>query len=129
MTASREIRWHWWQIRLCSHMDDQIHSDHDVEHEVAVEEPISRIVGPEAQHHVAVIGHSDSVLQRWLAKVTMQQTTSIQIQSVFQIDLLDVGVRRPTHSDHVESVSVQVEGMTEIRLLYFVDEDNLHDSV
>lgn len=110
-------------------MDDQVHSDHDVEHEVAVEEPITGIVGPEAQHDVAVIGYSDCILQRWLAKVTMQQTTSIQVQGMFQIDLLNVGVRGPTHSDHVESVSVQVEGMTEIRLLYLVDQNDLHYGV
>lgn len=112
-----EVRRHWRQVGLCAHVDDEVHADDNVEHEVAVEEPVAGIVGAEAQNHVTVVGHGDRVLQRGLSKVTMQQTTSIQVQGVLQVDLLDVGVGRATHSDDVEGVSVQVERVTEIGLL------------
>lgn len=39
VAASGEARWHWRQIRLCAHLQDQVHADHDVEQEVAMEEP------------------------------------------------------------------------------------------
>lgn len=39
ISASGEARWHWRQIRLCSHLQDQVHADDDVEQEVAMEEP------------------------------------------------------------------------------------------
>lgn len=49
----------------------------------------------------------------------MQQTAPIQIQCVLQVNLLDVGIRRTAHADHVERGTVQMEGMAQIRLLYW----------
>lgn len=89
----------------------------------------TRVISSEAQDHVSVVGHSDRVLECGLAKVTMQQTAPIQVQGVLQVDLLDVGVRRPSHADHVESVAVQVERMAQVRLLDLVDEYDLYDGV
>lgn len=129
MATPREVRRHRWQISLCAHMHDQVHADDNVEHEVTMEEPVARIIGTETQDHVSVVGHSNRVLQGRLCKVTMQKTSSIQVQSVLQVDFLDVGIRRTSHSDDVESVAVQMEGVTEIGLLDFVNQDNLYDGI
>ena len=59
----------------------------------------------------------------------MQQTTSIQVQGVLQVDLLDIRIRGSSHTDHVEGVSVQVERMTQVGLLDLVHEDDFHDGV
>lgn len=41
VTASREIRRYWRQIRVCPDMQDQIHANEYVEQEMAVEQPVS----------------------------------------------------------------------------------------
>lgn len=48
---------------------------------------------------------------------------------MLQVNLLDVGVRGPAHSDDVEGVSVQVERMAEVCLLDLIDEDHLDNGV
>lgn len=48
----------------------------------------------------------------------MQEAAFVEVQRVFQVDLLHVFVGGTTDTDHVERVSVQVEGMRQVRLLY-----------
>lgn len=78
---------------------------------------ITGIVGAESQHNVAVVGYGDGVLRRRQIVLTVQETASVQVQGVFQIDLLHVGVRRPANTNHFEGVSVQVERMAQVGLL------------
>lgn len=78
---------------------------------------LTRIVSAEAHHHVAVVGHRNRVLQRRRAELPVQQTAPVQVQRVLQVDLLDGGVGRPAHADHVEGGAVDVERMAEVRLL------------
>lgn len=94
-----------------------------------MEEPPAGVVGSEPENNVAVVRDSDRVLESGFAEVTMQQTSSVQVEGVFQIDLLDVGIWRSTHTDHVESVSVQVERVTQVRLLDLIDEYHFNDCV
>ena len=79
---------------------------------------ITRIVSTESEYDVSVVRYCDRVLGRWEIVFSVQESSSIEIESVLQIDLLHVLVRRSTHTDHVECVTVQVEGMREIWLLY-----------
>jgi hypothetical protein len=39
VTASREIRRHWWQICECTDLEYKVHSNHCVEQEMAMEHP------------------------------------------------------------------------------------------
>lgn len=78
------------------------------------------IISTETQHNVSIVRYGNGVLLRWQIVLSVQQTSAIQIQSVFQIDFLHVGVRWPTNADNVERVSVQMEGMAQIGLLYYV---------
>lgn len=41
VTAPREVRWHRRQIGLGTDVDDEVHTDQDVELEVAVEQPVA----------------------------------------------------------------------------------------
>lgn len=79
--------------------------------------PLTWIIGPEPEHHVAVVGHSDRILGRRQIVLTMQQTATIEIQGVLQIDLLDIRVGRSADTDNFEGVAVQVERMAQVGLL------------
>lgn len=129
VTAGREIRWYWWQIPMRPDVKNQIHADQYVEQEVTVEQPVSWIVRAETEDDVTVVGNGDSVLSRWQVELSVQETSLIEIEGVLQIDLLHVPIRRTTDADHVERVSVQMEGMRQIGLLYFVYENHLDDRV
>lgn len=82
-----------------------------------LEKELTRIVGAETKHHVAIVGHSDGILQRGQVVLSVQQTTAIEVERVLQIDLLHVGVRRASNTDHVVCVAMQMERMAQIRLL------------
>lgn len=86
-------------------------------------ERLTRIVGTETQDNVTVIWYGNCVLLRWQIVLSMQQTTSIQIECMLQIDLFHVGVGRSTDTDHIERVTVQMEWMTKIWLLDCVHEN------
>lgn len=81
---------------------------------------LTRVVGSKAQYNVTVVGHCNGVLERRQIVLSVQQTASIEVKRVLQIDLLDVGVGRSTDTDHVEAVAVQMERMTQIGLLHYV---------
>lgn len=66
----------------------------------------TRIVGAESENDVAIVRDGDSVLGRWQIELSVEQTSLIEIQRVFQIDLFHVFVRGTANTDHVESVSV-----------------------
>lgn len=77
----------------------------------------------------------------------MQESATIQVQSVLQVNLLHVGIRGPANTYYFERVAVQVERMTQVGLLNcnltrisdllrnflgaftFVDEHHLNDGV
>lgn len=91
--ASGEIRRYRWQIGVRAHVQDQVHADEYVEEEVAVEQPVSGIIGTESENHVAVVRYGDGVLGRWQIELTIKETPLVQIQRVLQIDLFHVLVR------------------------------------
>lgn len=47
----------------------------------------------------------------------VQKTPPVQVEGVFQVDLFDVLVGRPSHTDDVERVTVQMERMAQVGLL------------
>ena len=71
-----------------------------------MEQPVPRIVCAEAENDVAVVWNSYSVLGRWQIELSIEKTPFIEIQCVFQIDLLHVLVRGATDTDYIESVTV-----------------------
>lgn len=127
VTAARETRRHWGQVGLCADVKNEIHADHNVEKKVTVEEPIAGIISPESHHNIAIIGYGNCILKRWLRKIPLQHSHTIQLQGVFQIDLLNGFVRRSSQSDDVERRAMQMKGMTKIHLLHFIHQDNFHD--
>lgn len=112
VAASREVGRHRRQVGLGANLQHQVHADDDVEQEVTVEQPETRVVGAETDNDVAIVGDSDGVL-RWrevsLLQVTLKQTSPVEVESVLQVDLLDVLVGRAADTDDVVGVSVQVE--------------------
>lgn len=129
ITADREIRWYRRQIRVRPDVKDQIHANQYVEQEMAMEQPVSRVIRAEAEDDVAIVGNGDGVLGRWQVELSVQKTSLIEIEGVLQIDLLHIPIGRTADTNHVECVSVQVEGMRQIRLLYFVYENHLDDRI
>lgn len=129
VTADREIRRYRRQIRMRPNVKNQVHADQYVEQKMTVEQPVSRVIRTEAEDDVTVVGDGDSVLGRWQVELSVQKTSLIEIEGVLQIDLLHVPIGRTADADHVERVSVQVEGMRQIGLLYFVYENYLDDRV
>lgn len=85
--------------------------------DVRVPQSLTWVIGSESQHHVTVVGHRHCVLKRRWSELAMQQTASIQVERVLQVDLFHIGVRRATHSDHMERRAVQMERMAQVRLL------------
>lgn len=85
-----------------------------MEEEVTVKKPEAWVSRSETKDDVSIIGDSDGVL-RWgqvsLLQMTFEETSSVEVESVLQVDFLDVLVRWPSDTDHVERVSVQVERM------------------
>jgi hypothetical protein len=59
----------------------------------------------------------------------MQQTATIQVEGMFQINLLDGGVGRAPNTDNVETVTVQMEWMTQIGLLDFINHNDFDDGI
>lgn len=121
VAASGEVGGDRGQVGVRAHLQHEVHADHDVEQEVAVEQPEAGVVGPEPHDHVAVVGDRDGVLRRrqvTLLQVALQQTSPVQVQSVLQVDFLHVLVGGPADTDHVERVTVQVERMGQVRDLY-----------
>jgi len=90
---------------------------HSFEYTLISGTPLTWIVGPKSKHNITIVGHSDRVLCRRQIVLSVQQTASVQVQSVLQVDLLHIGVRRSANTDHIECVAVQMERMAEIRLL------------
>lgn len=78
---------------------------------------LTRIISSEPQNNVTVVGHGNGILGRRQIVLTVQQTTTIEVQGVLQVDLLHVGVGRPANTDHFEVVAVQVERMAQVGLL------------
>lgn len=129
VTAGREVRWYRRQIPMRAHMQNHIHADQYVEQEVAMEQPVSWIIRAEAEDDVTIVGNSDGVLTGGQVEFSVQETTLIEIESVLQIDLLHISVGRAANTDHIERISVQVERMRQVWLLYFVYEYHLDDRV
>lgn len=75
------------------------------------------VVGSEPEHDVTVIGHSYRILGRRQVEVPVQETSPIQVERVFQVDLLHVLIGRPSHTDYVKRITVQMERMAQVRLL------------
>lgn len=97
---------------MCAHLKDKVHSNDDVEQEVAVKKPESGIVSDEADDDVSVVRYGNGVFRRRqisLLQVTLQQTSSVEVESVLQVDFLHVLVGRSTDTDYVVRISVQVE--------------------
>lgn len=112
VSASREVVGNGGEVFLCAHVKDKVHSDDDVEQEVAVKKPASGIVSDEAEDDVSVVRYGNGVFRRRqisLLQVTLQQTSPVEVESVLQVDFLHVLVRRSTDTDYVERISVQVE--------------------
>lgn len=93
ITARGEVRWHRWKVGERADLQDQVHSYHDVEQEVTVEQPESWIVGTESQYDVTIVRDGNGVLERWQIVLPVEQTAPIEIERVLQVDLLDVRVR------------------------------------
>lgn len=53
---------------------------------------LTRVVGSETKDDVSIVGHGDGVLGRGMVELTVEQTLPVQVEGVFQIDLLDGGV-------------------------------------
>lgn len=83
-----------------------------------MEQPETGVVCPKSEYHVAVVGHGHGVLTGRQVELPVQQTLPVQVQGVLQVDLFHVPVGRPADTDDVEGVAVQVEGMTQVGLLY-----------
>src|SRR5436190_2240313 len=79
---------------------------------------LTRIVRTEAEDDVTIVGNGDGVLGGWQVELSMQETSLIEIESVLQIDLFHVPIGRTADTDHVERISVQMERMRQIGLLY-----------
>lgn len=84
---------------------------------LVINDYLTRIISSEPQYDVTVVRDSDRVLGWGQIVLSVQQTSSVQVEGVLQVDLLHVGVGRPTNTDNVERVSVQMERMTQIGLL------------
>lgn len=69
------------------------------------------IISSKAQHHISIVGHRNRILCRRQIILPVQETTSVQVQRMLQVDLLHSRVGRATDTDHTESVAVQMEGM------------------
>lgn len=80
---------------------------------------LTGIVSSESEDDVSIVGHGYRVLGRREVVVTVQETAPIQVQGVLQVDLLDILVRRPSHTDYVEGITVQVERVAQVGLLYW----------
>lgn len=79
-----------------------------------MEDPEARVVGSKSEDDVAIVGDRDGVLRWWkisLFQVTFEQTSSVKVESVLQVDLLDVLVRGAADTNDVVRVAVQVERM------------------
>jgi len=129
VTAPWETLRDGWEVSLRPHVEDQVHTDHDVEQEVAMEEPVTGVVSPKSEDDVSVVGDGNGVLCGRKVELPVEETSPVEIESVFQVDLLDVLVRRSAHTDDVEGVTVKMERMTKVRLLDFIYEYNLDDGV
>lgn len=118
MVAARGETWgDWRQVRVGPHLEDQVHSYHYVEEEVAVEQPEAGVVCPEPQHHVSVVGNGDGVLPWWEIELSVEKTLPVQVQCVLQVDFPNVGVWGSAYTDHVEGVTVKMERVAQIWLL------------
>lgn len=63
VSAGREVRRDGGQVSLCSDLEHEAHADHDVEEEVAMEQPEAGVGGSETKDDVAVVRDSDGVLR------------------------------------------------------------------
>lgn len=96
VAACGEVGGYGRKVGLGAHLQHEVHADYDVEQEVAVEQPEAGVVGSETDDDVAVVGNSDGVLRRGevsLLQVTLEQTSPVEVESVFQVNFLHVLVR------------------------------------
>lgn len=94
-----------------------------------MKQPESGIVSPKAQYGISIIWHCNRVLKRRLQIVPLQHATLIQVQGVLQVHPLDVRVRRSTHAKDIEGCTMQMEGMTDVDLLHFINENHLNNCI
>lgn len=118
MATLGKIFWHRGQINVGTNVQDEGHSDDSVELKVTMEEPVAGIVGLEADHDVAVVWHSNGILEWGALEVTLDEAFSVQFEHVFEVDFLDGTVGGTANADYVVCVAVQVKGVTEVDLLH-----------
>lgn len=68
------------------------------------------IVGSKPHHDVSIVRHGDGILEWGQVELSVQQTAAIEIESMAQVDLLDGGIGRAAHTDHVEQVTCKWNG-------------------
>lgn len=63
ISARGEVRRDRGEVCLRADLEDQTHANDNVEQEVTMEEPETRIVGSKSEDNVAVVGHGNSVFR------------------------------------------------------------------
>lgn len=77
-------------------LEYKTHADHNVEEEVTMEEPEARVVRSETEDDITIVGDGNGVLCRGqvsLLQMTFEETSSVEVKSVLQVNFLDVLVR------------------------------------
>lgn len=69
---------------MISHLDHQSHADLSMEFDVAMEEPVARIVGLKTDNGIASIGHSDGIFDWRIDKISLEQPKLIQLLDLDQ---------------------------------------------
>lgn len=90
---------------------------------------LTGVIGAESEYYVTVVGHGDGVLWWWKVEFSVEESSPVQIKSVLQIDLLYVLVGWSAHTNNVEGITVQMERMGKIWLLYCRQKKRINDIV
>jgi hypothetical protein len=78
---------------------------------------LTRVIGTESEDNITIVGDSNCVLSRRQVELPVEKTPPIQVQGVLQVNLLHVPIRGPPHTNNIESISMQMEGMAQVWLL------------
>lgn len=75
------------------------------------------VISAESEHDVAVVGHGDRIFLGWQVVLTVQQTATIQIERMLQVDLLDGRVGRSADTYGRKIIEIEIRNHKKSRRL------------
>lgn len=116
VATSGEVAWYRSHVFVVSNFENQRHPYFNMELNMAMEQPVPRVVSFKSNHCVATVRYCNSVFNGSIFKVPRQKTGFIEGLNVIYCCL----ARQPPHPYNSKAMSVEMEWMVSIKRNSFI---------